>query len=254
MVDKISAIIVEDESKSVAALQNLLSVHCQHVDVIGTASNVKEAVDAIDNLKPDLVFLDIELPDGDGFEVLEKVSYKLFEIIFITAYDQYAVKAFELSALHYILKPINYLELNEAVDRFGNRNKSEDIFDKKFTVLKNNLIGNSRKIILPDTSGLQIIDIDDIIRCEADHNYTICYLVDNKKLTISKSLNKFETILEDVFFCRVHNKHLANLKYIVKYNKGSGGSIIMNDGTELNVSKGRKNEFIEKLNSFAKSL
>ncbi len=254
MVNKISAIIVEDESKSVAALQNLLGVHCQHVDVIATASNVKEAIETIDNLKPDLVFLDIELPDGDGFEVLEKVNYKLFEIIFITAYDQYAVKAFELSALHYILKPINYLELKEAVDRFGNRNKSEDVFDKKFAVLKNSLIGNSNKIILPDTSGLQIVDIDVIVRCEADHNYTTCYLTDDKKLTISKSLNKFETILEDVFFCRVHNKHLVNLKYIKKYSKGNGGTIIMNDGSEINVSKGRKNEFLEKLNRFAKSL
>lgn len=254
MVKNISAIIVEDESKSIAALKNLLGVHCSHVDVIGTASNVKEAIHIIDKLKPDLVFLDIELPDGDGFEVMEKVSHKLFEIIFITAYDQYAVKAFELSALHYILKPINYQELKEAVERFGNRNKSEDIFDQKFSVLKNNLIGNSNKIILPDTSGLQIIDIDDIIRCEADHNYTVCYLVDNNKLTISKSLNKFEAILEDAFFCRVHNKHLVNLKYIIKYNKGSGGSIIMNDGTELNVSKGRKNEFLEKLSRVAKSL
>lgn len=254
MVNKISAIIVEDESKSIAALQNLLDVHCQHVDVIATASNVKEAIETIDSLKPNLVFLDIELPDGDGFEVLEKVNYKLFEIIFITAYDQYAVKAFELSALHYILKPINYLELIEAVDRFGNRNKSEDVFDKKFAVLKNSLTGNSNKIILPDTSGLQIVDIDDIVRCEADHNYTICYLTNSKKLTISKSLNKFETLLEDVFFCRIHNKHLVNLKYIKKYNKGSGGSITMNDGAEINVSKGRKNEFLEKLNRFAKSL
>lgn len=254
MIETISSIIIEDEVKSVLALQKLLERYCPQVKVISTASNVNEAIVAINKYKPDLVFLDIELADGDGFEVLNRVSFKQFEIIFITAYAQYAVKAFEFSAMHYILKPINYLELQEAVERYEKLNKTEDVFNKKFSVLKNNLNGKKTKLILPDINGLKIINIDEIIRCEADHNYTRCYLLDNRKLMISKSLNKFESILEELSFARVHSKHLVNLKYIKKYNKGAGGSVIMNNDSEINVSKSRKAEFLKKLNKFALSL
>jgi two-component system LytT family response regulator len=253
MSEKINAILVDDERNSLLTLEKLLQKYCPEVNVIGKAQNVEEGIKVINDKKPDLVFLDIAMPDGDGFEVLEKVSHKLFEVIFTTAYDQYALKAFEFSALHYLLKPINFKELQEAVARFE-KVKSEEDFDDKIKLLKENLARQQNKIILPSMEGLNIIELDDIVRCESDNNYTIFHLTSGKRLVVSKTLNNFEKLLADKDFYRIHSKHLVNMKYIKKYVKGRGGYVVFEDGSHADVSAGRMKEFLTHLKMYAKSL
>lgn len=249
----IKAFIVEDEAHSIASLKKLLEEHCPQVDVLGEATTVKKAVEKINLLNPQLVFLDIALPDGDGFEVLERIPNKSFQVIFITAYDKYAVRAFEFSALHYLLKPVGSEDLQNAVTRYNNSNEKSDL-DKKLAVLNENVNGKSKKLILPTAEGLCIIKLNDLIRCEASRNYTTCYLHNKKEQIVSKPIGIFEDILSDYFFVRVHNTHLINLKYVSKYVKGKGGIIIMKDNTEIHVSKARKNDFLEELKSYANYL
>ncbi len=255
MVDQksIKVLIVEDEAHSIASLKKLLEDYCPQVEVLGEATTVKQAVEKINLLKPQLVFLDIALPDGDGFEVLERISNKFFHVIFITAYDKYAVRAFEFSALHYLLKPVSSDDLQNAVKRFDNLNEKSNL-DKKLAVLNENFNGKHKKLILPTTEGLRIIKLNELIRCEASRNYTTCYLVNSKEQVVSKSLGIFEEILSDYHFVRVHNTHLINLKYVSNYIKGKGGIIVMKDKTEIHVSKAKKSEFLEELKSYASHL
>ncbi|MCF8368593.1 MAG: LytTR family DNA-binding domain-containing protein [Bacteroidales bacterium] len=251
----IRSFIVEDELRSQATLIKLLKEYCPQVKVIGRASSVEEAVTNINKLEPELIFLDIGLPDGDGFNVLENLSYNDFKVIFITAYDKYAIRAFEFSALHYLLKPISHIELQMAVKRFSLLKKEENSsFEEKINILKENIQTDPQKLMLPTVNGFEIIALDEIIRLEASHNYTDCFLLNNKKILVSKPLINFETILNDLNFVRVHNKHLVNLKYVVRYFKGSGGYLKMTDNSEVSVSKSRKNDFLERLNNFARHL
>ena len=159
----INTIIVDDEKKSIFSLEMLLEKYCPEINIIGTAESVKQAIESINILKPDLVFLDITMPDGDGFDVLENVNFIDFEVIFVTAFNQYALKAFEFSAIHYLLKPVNYTELQKAVKRFENL-KSKDVFNEKIQVLRDSLNNKHKKIILPSFDGLEIINLDEIIR------------------------------------------------------------------------------------------
>ncbi|MBN2173317.1 MAG: response regulator transcription factor [Bacteroidales bacterium] len=253
MAEIIRCVIVEDESRSVAALSRLLEEFCPQVRVSSIAGTVEEAVNVINETKPDLVFLDIALPDGDGFTVLDSVKYNLFEIIFITAFDKFAVKAFEYSALHYLLKPIDQQELKKAVSRFSGK-RQQDNLEEKLELLQLNINGKPKKLLLPTSDGFEIVSFDDIIRFEASHNYTNCYLAENRQILVSKPLCTFESMLSDLPFARVHNKHIVNLKYIKKYVRGHGGSVLMTDREEVNVSKSRKADFLEKLQTFARNL
>ena len=253
MDDTIRAIIVDDEKKSILTLNKLLDVYCPHVKVIGTAQTVSESIETINFLKPDLVFLDISLPDGDGFDVLENVDHRSFEVIFTTASDKFAIKAFEFSAIHYLLKPINLKELQHAVDRFE-QVRGDNMLNEKVNILKDSLNKNYKKIILPSVEGLILKDLDDIIRCEADSNYTIFFFTNKEKLLISKSLNNFEKILTDIHFCRIHNKHLINLKYVERYIKGKAGYVVMQDGSHPYESESRKADFIDSLKNYGPSL
>lgn len=253
MKRSISSFIVDDEKKSIFSLEMLLEKYCPEINVIGTAEFVDQAIERINKLKPDLVFLDITMPDGDGFDVLENVDFKSFEVIFVTAYNQYALKAFEFSAIHYLLKPVDYLELQKAVERFEHI-KSKDVFNEKMQVLRDSLENKHQKIILPSFDGLEIINLDEIIKCEADSNYTVFFLTNDRKIIVSKSLNNFEKILSDIYFCRVHKKHLINLKHVKHYIKGKSGTIIMQDGSNVYVSESKKKYFINRLKEYARSV
>lgn len=253
MTKKIRSLIVEDEFKSIQILRSLLNEYCPEVEVVDDASTMEIAVRKIHEQKPELVFLDIALPDGDGFEILDSFEKINFKVIFVTAYDRYAIRAFEFAALHYLLKPINHIDLQKAVYRFSETKEKIDIKEKLMTYYFNQQ-NNHRKLILPAIEGLNIIDIDQLVRCEASHNYTFCYLTNNRKILVSKSLSNFEEILEDSIFIRIHNKHLINLQFVKKYIKGQGGCVIMQDNEEINVSKLKKPEFLEKLRTFAKSV
>ncbi|WP_195715229.1 LytTR family DNA-binding domain-containing protein [Ancylomarina sp. 16SWW S1-10-2] len=249
----IKTIIVDDEMKSQSSLFKLLERFCPDVEVIGFACNVKTAVELINQENPELVFLDISMPDGNGFDVLEQVNSRNFEVIFTTAYNEYALKAIQFSALHYLLKPINYTELKEAVFRFQD-SKKDVTLDEKFKVLYDSLKNEYKKIILPTANGLRMVELSDIVRCEANGSYTDFFLDKKEDLMVSKPLSNFMDILPEHLFCRVHNKHLVNLNFVEQYIKGRGGRIILKDGKEIEVSEGKKKDFIESLKKFAHSL
>lgn len=243
---KIRTVLIEDEPKSMLSLETLLSRYCPEVEVVGRGRNVKEGYQVLHTTNPDLALLDISMPDGDAFQLLNQINQINFEIIFITAYNDYALKAFEYSALHYLLKPINYLDLQLAIQRYQKVNPKEDI-QAKLNLLQDNLQNNFEKISLPTQEGLTVIEIKRIIRIEASSNYSLVYFDDGESLIVSKTLHQFEDILSGQGFCRIHNTHLINLAYIKKYQKGRGGTVSMTDGTKLSVSAGRKKEFLEKL-------
>lgn len=246
MESKIRTIIIEDEHKSLLTLQTLLERYCQEVQVIGTGNSVETGLRVIKELEPELVFLDISMPDGDAFDLLNRIVKVNFEIIFITAYNDFALKAFEFSALHYLLKPINYRELEDAVQRYIKIRPSNNL-QPRLDILNRTLKNNFDKISLPSNDGLIIVEIQDIIRLEAAGNYSTVFLLSGETIIVTKTLNHFEEILNGLNFIRIHNTHLINLKYVRKYQRGQGGTVTMNNGTSLAVSRTRKNEFIEGL-------
>jgi len=245
---KIRTILVDDESSSLIILKTLIGKHTPEIEIIETAQNVAEAVAKINELKPDLVFLDINLPDGDGFSVIEKANFKDFKVIFSTAYDQYAIRAFEFAALHYLLKPIKPDDLKDAISRY-NKIGEENLSDK-IDIFNKALKKQPDRLILPTSTGVFILKISDIIRCESSNNYTTFFTTDKHKIIVSKPINLYESILSDTYFCRVHNKHIVNLNFIKKYVKGRGGYVELIDGSSVDVSEGRKKDFIERLNNF----
>ncbi|MCF8307385.1 MAG: LytTR family DNA-binding domain-containing protein [Bacteroidales bacterium] len=253
METTINTLIVDDEMKSLSVLRRMLQKHCPKVKIVGESRNVDSAIQAIETLHPDLVFLDIVMPDGQGFDVLEHVTYTDFDVVFVTAYDEYALRAFEFSALHYILKPLNYLSLVDAVERVIER-QSRKYFEEKVEVFKQSINEKPEKIILPTGNGLEIILIDDIIRLEADGNYTLVYLKDNTRKIVSKSISNFEKLLDELSFSRLHNSHMINLQYLVRYIKGKPGYVIMADEKHIYISAGRKQTFLDKLSDYAKSV
>jgi two-component system LytT family response regulator len=253
MDEKTRTVIVDDEKTNILALKNLLDKYFPEISIIGIANNVSEGVDIINETKPDLLFLDISMPDGDGFDLLAKVSFRSFEVIFTTAHDQYALKAFDYSAIHYLLKPIEFSELSTAINRY-NQVKSKGTLSARLSVLKDNLNNRVQKIIVPSVEGLNIILVDDIIRLEANDVYTIFYLTNKRTLVASKPLNSFEKILADKSFSRIHAKHLVNLNFIQRYVKGKGGSIVLEDGEEIDVSVRKKNDFLLQLKEYARSV
>jgi len=252
MASLIHAVLVEDEDNSLEALEILLNKYCPDVQIDGRAQSVEEAISTINEIKPELVFLDIALPDGQGFEVLDAVDHTGFEVIFTTAYDQYALKAFEFSALDYLLKPINAEQLKQAVERFQEIRGQEDI-GERVSVLKDSLKNLNERIILSSMDGFEVYKIADIIRCEANGSYTTFYITGDRKVVTSKTLNNFEKLLEDMPFIRVHSKHLVNLNYIKKYVSGRGGYIIFEDGSQVDVSERKKKAFIKLMKEYARS-
>ncbi|MEI6888874.1 MAG: LytTR family DNA-binding domain-containing protein [Bacteroidota bacterium] len=252
MEEAIRTILVDDDKASLLSLKSLIEKHFSEVNVIGTAMTVKDAIALIDETKPEMVFLDVNLPDGEGFDVMEGVTYRDFQVIFVTAFDKYAVRAFEFSALHYIVKPATFEGLKTAFSRYKDSKEKEEDIDDRITVLKESLKGVQEKIIIPSSNGLNIVKIGDVVRLEADDVYTTFYLSNGQKFVASKSMNNYEKVLEDLPFSRIHSKHLINLVYVKRYMKGKGGSVIMEDNSEVEVSVRKKADFLEKLKAFAR--
>jgi len=252
MSEQIQAVLVDDEENSLEALTILLQKYCPDVHVAGTADTVNTAIETINNLQPDLVFLDIALPDGQGFEVLEQVTHTGFEVIFTTAYDQYALKAFDFSALDYLLKPINAEKLQQSVERFQ-QIRPQVVLKERVSVLREGLGNQLQRIILTSMDGFEVHKISDIIRCEANGSYTIFFIKGGHKVITSKTLNNFEKMLDDLSFVRVHSKHLINLDYVKRYISGRGGYIIFEDGTQVDVSERKKKEFIRRMKEHART-
>lgn len=248
----IKAIIIEDELRGRNALAKMLDTFDDKLVLLGMAENAETGKQLIADLKPDLVFLDIEMPHKNGFDLLAETQGKKFEVIFTTAYNQYAIKAFKFSAIDYLLKPIDLDELERAIDKAIERMNSHKRNDANLGIdvlLQNikNLSSNGNKIALPTLDGLVFVPIKDIIRCESDANYTQFFILNEKPLVISKTLKEFEDMLETHDFVRVHHSHLINMLHIKRYIKGEGGIIVMIDNSEVEVSRRKKELFLEKL-------
>lgn len=242
----ISAIIVDDEQKSISTLQKIIEDYCPQMKVVGTANAITNAKSLIEALKPQLVFLDVEMPYGNGFDLLNTIEPIDFEIVFITAYNQYAINAFKYAAIDYLLKPVNIAQLISAVERAEKR-ISEKINAGNYLLLKQNLNtqqSTDQCIILADNSGQHFIKIKDICYCIADGSYAFIYLITGKRYHASKHLKEFEEMLPSELFFRVHHGHIVNVNYVAKFIKGRVGTVIMQDGKELEVAVRRKNDFI----------
>jgi two-component system LytT family response regulator len=245
----IKAIIVDDELGARESLSKMLEKNCKQIEIVGKADSMKTAYDLITTLNPDMVFLDIEMPKGNAFDLLEKFKQINFHIIFTTAYDHYAIKAIKFSAVDYLLKPIDPEELVMAVSKLENKLGQKTELNQQFKTLLSNVRSESKlkKVGIPDGDGLVFIDLADIIRCESDGNYTYFILTSGKKIIASRTLGEYEQLFADENFCRVHRSHLVNLVHVKKYIKGEGGYVVLSDNSQVEVSRRNKNDFLEKL-------
>jgi len=244
---QLSAIIVEDENKARETLKNLLQTYCPEVALKGMASNVAEGVALIDESMPDVVFLDIEMRSGTGFDLLERVSFRDFEVIFTTAYEHYALKAIKASAIDYLLKPIDWNELQAAVAKVQAK-RSGDQRNKKIEALLLNMNqqgGGLQTITLSTQEGLEFVKVRDILRCEANGAYTNFHIAGGRHILVSKNIKEYERMLEDLGFFRVHQSHIINLGHIRKFIRGKGQSVLLSDGSKVEVSYRRKDDFLE---------
>lgn len=238
----LKAIIVEDEEKSREILRNYIGKYCPQVQVMGEAANVDEALILIRNNELDLVFLDVEMPYGNAFDLLDKVGDRTFETIFVTAYDHYAIDALNAHASYYLLKPISIDQLIEAVDYVKEIKEKENSLEN--TVLQPRLTQVEGKITIPLQNGFEVLEIADILYCQADDNYTKIFVGEKKKL-VSKTLKYFEDALVDNGFARVHKSYLVNVNAVTEYRKGKGGSLVLKNGKEIMVSPSKKKAFLE---------
>lgn len=246
----IRALVVDDEQHCIQRIKLLVKNNLSDsVEIIAVASSVDEGLDAIRQFSPDLVFLDVQLQNRTAFDLLSEISQRKFEIIFTTAYDQYAVRAFRFSALDYLLKPVDGDELIQAVSRLKERNNPDETTEKLNALFHNmkSIQGTTKRICVPVLNGIVFLQVNEIIRCQSEVNYTTFYLKDKPNLVVAKTLKEFEELLSDYNFFRVHNSHLVNLAFIKSYNKGKGGYITMTDNSVVEVSTRRKDLFLKKL-------
>lgn len=245
-MNKLKAIIIDDEDHCRSSLTKQLEWSCPNVEVVGQADSAVRGKDLILGIKPDIIFLDIEMPGGTGFDLIRSIPGFMYKVIFTTAYDEYALEAFKVNAVAYLLKPIDGDELEKAVAKISTE-KSEDI-GGKLEKLMNYLRSNEqsvRKIALPIADGVEFVHIDDIIRCESEGNYCYVYLNDGSKMFLSKTLKQISELINSQKFIRVHNSHYVNMDYVKRYLRGKGGQIIMDDGSMIPVSRTKKDEFLD---------
>ncbi len=239
------ALIIDDENRTRDLIAKMINSFGLDIEAIPAAESVESGIKAIEEHHPDIVFLDIKLPDGTGFDLLKAIPNKNFEVIFITAHEEFAIKAIKFSALDYILKPVDPEELKAAVmralDALGSKKE-----ESQFEALHLNIQPNQkRRLVLKTQESVHIVELDHIIRCEADRNYTSFYLTEGKKILVSKTLKDYETLLSSHNFLRVQQSHLINLDFVSRYDKGNGGSVVMKDGSEVPLSPAKRDIFFK---------
>ncbi|MDA3952731.1 MAG: LytTR family DNA-binding domain-containing protein [Bacteroidales bacterium] len=246
-------VIVEDEKHIQESIREIISEHCKNVIISGIANNIETAKTLLNETNPDLVLLDINLPDGTSFELLEQLNQINFKIIFITAFEEYALRAIKLSAIDYLVKPIDPIELintvNKAVELIDE--SSNEINLKALLSNIDTLTNSTKKIVLKTAESIFLINIPDIIRCESNGAYTTFYINDDKKIMISKTIKDYEELLDNNGFMRVHKSHIVNLKFIDRYKKADGGSLILKNKSEVPVSFRKKEKLIKLLESLS---
>lgn len=247
-MSNLKAILIDDEVSSTDILEYELQSINSSIDVIEKCNDARKAASLINTLKPDIVFLDIEMPWLSGFEILDQLTFKNFNLIFITAYNQYAIKAFKYLAVDYLLKPVAKEELKKTINRIQLRDttKQREQLKNMVDLIKNSGL-KSGKIPFPTQHGIEFFSANQIIHCEADSNYTKIYTTDNNKILISKTLKSIEEMINHHRFLRVHQSHLINLEYLKSYIKEDGGYIKMSNNTIIPLSRSRKAEFFDKI-------
>ncbi len=242
------AIIIDDEISASNLLIELLKAKHPEIQILANCQNVDDGTTCIDKMEPEIVFLDVDLVEGLGFDILEQVNFRDFDVVFTTAFAEYAVQAFEFSALHYLIKPIAAEKLQTAIKRFEEKNAHPSI-ENNINKLKDLLHSKPRKILIPTGNGLELFNIDDIVRCEADGNYTNIYFNTKKHILVSKTLQAFETSLIEFNFIRVNRKFLINIDNVIRFNRGKTPTITLVDGFEVAISDNYLQEFKELFNS-----
>jgi two-component system LytT family response regulator len=245
----IRTVLVDDETDSIRVLQKLLEKYCPQVTVVGTAEGVETALAAIQGTRPDLLFLDIEMMQGNAFDLLNQLRPLTFQVIFVTAFDNYAIRAFKYSAVDYLLKPVDIDELVSAVDRVSERSQQKNIIDQMQVFLDNMGTFNlaTQKMAVPTVDGLIFINLKEVVRLEAKSSYTQILMENGEVVTATRTIKDYEDILPEGLFCRIHNSHIINLQKIEKYHKGRGGYVTLEDGSTIEVASRRRQEFMRRL-------
>jgi len=239
------AIVIDDESRTQELIAKMIRSFNLNIEVIAEGNSVRSGIKAIQTFKPDIVFLDIQMPDGTGFDLLDALPTKNFEVVFVTAYEEYAIKAIKFSALDYILKPVDPEELRAATENAIvalNNKRDSSLFD---ALQYNTSEHKKKRLVLKTLESVHVVNLEEIIRCESDRNYTSFYLTDGKRILVSKTLKEFEFLLKDYNFLRVQQSHLINLDFVERYDKTEGGSVIMKDGTPIPLSVAKRDVFFE---------
>ena len=247
----VKTILLDDEERGLKVLEHLCN-QSGKVEIIGKYNDAEEAILQINKLKPQLVILDINMPKYNGFEVIKNINYKEYKVIFVTAHNEYAIKAFQYSAANYLLKPVDDDLFIQAIETIVKSLENNEFNDQLHTIIHNFQSMNNpmaMKICVPNVNGFSVVDAHQILYCEADSCYTIFKLHDGRQIISSKTLQEYENVLDENIFMRIHRSFIINLSHIKEYHKGSGGSVIMNNGAELEVSRRKKDEFLQKMKS-----
>jgi two-component system LytT family response regulator len=252
MSRKLKTVIIDDEQDAVDFISTIIAEYCPSLDPVGKAFNVIQGTKVIKENKPDLVFLDVEMPNGTGFDLLAQFPEKEFDVIFITAFNHYAIKAIKFSAVDYILKPININEFIEAVSKVVKKRsqRSSDNNDGLKILMENLRSPMPSRLAIPTSDGMEYLNPKEIIRIEADRSYSWFYLNGNRKILVSKHLKEFQELLGDRNFFRSHNSHLINLKFVKKFIRKEGGYIEMNDNSMIPISRSKKDIFLSHMARF----
>ena len=248
-------IIVDDEPRGINTMQKLLELNCPEVEIVATCSSVDEAAIKIEEADPNLVFLDIAMPVKNGFDLLKELKEINFEVIFVTAHNKFMVEAFHFSAIDYLLKPVDEDQLIDAVKRAGKRIEEKTGTKNIETFLHNirqKQSPHAMKLCLPSLRGFQVVDLSDILYAEAAGNYTNFHFAGHNTVCTSKAIHEYETLLDDAGFVRIHKSYLVNLLHVKEYIRGEGGSVILSNNKELEVSRRKKDVFIARMKSFYK--
>lgn len=244
---KIKSVIVEDESAAREALKNYLAKYCPQIEIIGEAQNSREAIPLLHELQPQLVFLDVEMPFGNAFDVLEGCKDLHFETIFVTAFSEYSLKALNQSAAYYLLKPISIEELILAVNKVQQQLMKQELFNRNQIIVQNFREPKIEKqqVILPTLEGFEVVKMEEIVRLRGNGNFTDIHLSDGTKKMVCRFLKHFDELL-DFPFMRVHKSHIINLNFVKSYHKSLGGYVTLFDETEIEISMGYKEEFLRR--------
>lgn len=246
MSSLLRTLLIDDEIHSLESLEIELGQYCPQVEVVMACHGAQAGLEAIQKYEPDLVFLDIDMPGMNGFELLQKVTRRDFEVVFVTAYDEFAMKAIKVSAMDYLLKPIDHKDLEASVNKVVEK-RNAVAANTKIDLLLTNLessVNGFKKIAIPTSTGLDLIDTQDIVMCEADGSYTTVFTIDDRSYLVSKTLKEVTELLESQSFFRTHQSYLVNLNHATKYVKGSGGYLVMANNRTAQVARARKDDLM----------